>query len=582
MSKKVTYNNNTPLNEAQKQNRKEILSTELPPGFFKKNPEFGVKPIDGGRFNSATGEVGLVLGGVAVVGSVLNGISSANNPNAVSKIGHQSTSLNHITSTTPNSLPKEQNFKLPKKVKRSVDPTKNDHVTESSVDSAKNNHVTKSSVDSTKNDHVTESSVDSAEDDHVAEGNELFIISNFNIPNISKKITENPAVTKLFVNRTPIKCTNLPSLKKMLEDNPQITELNFESNKMGNQGTIELIKALKGTNIKKLGVLYNEITSEGASEIGKAVAGTKITHLSLHGNFLKGEGTLNLLEALAGTNVNTLNLDFNWIKGEEIIKEILPYLKKCSNITELTLYHNYIEEHLSKKIFYAVKENRENIDNKSTTTEKGFIATEENSTHTNVTEKNSTHTNEEPIPESHTASKVETTPLLKTLWWTLGGVGVFGFVGFAAIIACFCTEDDNDIAMIDMPTNIPQGGVTVYTRKAYLEACPQNEYNPIYGIASATTKPLPTTPLIKDVVAVEDGIYDQCGNVIYVIEEESRNEPNLEMGRNTTANESIYLNMIGNTIAIELQEESRNESIYLDMGGNTTAIGLHTEVESCC
>ncbi|WP_425364532.1 hypothetical protein [Candidatus Tisiphia endosymbiont of Mystacides longicornis] len=285
-------------------------------------------------------------------------------------------------------------------------------------------------------------------------------------------------------------------------------ELHFESNGMGNQGAIELINALEGTNIKKLGILYNEITSEGASEIGKAVAGTKITHLSLHGNLLKGEGTLHLLDALAGTNVNTLNLDFNWIKGEEIIKDILPYLKKCSNINELTLYHNYIEDYLLKKIFYAVKENRENIDNKSTTTERGFTITEKDSTHTNVTEKNSTHTNEEPIPESHTASKVETTPLLKALLGTFVGICVTGFVGFAAIMACLCTEDDNDTTTTDMPNDIPQGRVIVYTRKP-LEACQQtlgneeqNKYNPIYGTPSATTKPLPATPPIKDAVAV--------------------------------------------------------------------------------
>jgi hypothetical protein len=41
MSKKVTYNNNTPLNEAQKQDLQEILSTELPPGFFEKTQNLG-------------------------------------------------------------------------------------------------------------------------------------------------------------------------------------------------------------------------------------------------------------------------------------------------------------------------------------------------------------------------------------------------------------------------------------------------------------------------------------------------------------------------------------------------------------
>ncbi|WP_425360154.1 hypothetical protein [Candidatus Tisiphia endosymbiont of Ceraclea dissimilis] len=210
MSKKVTYNNNTPLNEAQKQDLQEILSTELPPGFFEKNPEFRVEPIDGGRFNSPTGTVGLVLGGfVAAFNSLLNGISSANNPNAVSKIGHQSTLPNNILHLVAyaanNPLSKEQSSKLPQKVKRSAD--------------------------SAKNDHVTKSSVDSAEDDHVAEGNELFIHSpKLNIQNISKKITENPAVTKLFVNRTPIKYTNLTSLKKMLEKNPQITDTKPPSN----------------------------------------------------------------------------------------------------------------------------------------------------------------------------------------------------------------------------------------------------------------------------------------------------------------------------------------------------------------
>ncbi|MDN3030425.1 MAG: hypothetical protein QMO91_03645 [Candidatus Tisiphia sp.] len=121
-----------------------------------------------------------------------------------------------------------------------------------------------------------------------------------------------------------------------------------------------------------------------------------------------------------------------------------------------------------------------------------------------------------------------------------------------------------------MPNDIPQGRVTVYTKKP-LEVCQQtlgneeqNKYNPIYVIPSATTKPLPATPPIKDAVVVavavedEDETYDQCGDVnVYVIGEEPCNG-NLEMVRNTTA---------------------INESPYLDM---TTEIGLHTEIESCC
>ncbi|MDN3030430.1 MAG: hypothetical protein QMO91_03670 [Candidatus Tisiphia sp.] len=202
-NKRVTYNNNTPLNEAQQQHLQEIFSTELPPGFFGNNPKSGIKPIDGGRFNSATGKVGLALGAVVAAvtaDSVLNGISSANNPNAVSKIGHQSTLPNNIlplvSYAANNPLSKEQSSKL-SKLEQSISTEKR------SVDNYVK--ITKGSdtislirdkfnvepIPVTTKEEPTHKNNEHVPNDYIVTENKLLVMSKLNISSIRQKTKDN-------------------------------------------------------------------------------------------------------------------------------------------------------------------------------------------------------------------------------------------------------------------------------------------------------------------------------------------------------------------------------------------------------
>ncbi|WP_341749044.1 hypothetical protein [Candidatus Tisiphia endosymbiont of Sialis lutaria] len=551
-NKRVTYNNNTPLNEVQKQDLQEILSTKLPPGFFEKNPEFGVKIIDGGRFNSPTGTVGLVLGGfVATVtaDSLLNGISSANNPNAVSKIGHQSTLPNNIapvvTHVANNPLSKEQSSKL-SKLEQSISTEKR------SVDNHDNYvKITKGS------DTIS------------------LIRDKFNVEPIPVTTKEEPThktENKLLVMSTPIRQKTKDNQNSQFTQEENLLHTHMKQNLVDgvyrkaanklnfNQYNFEpsfLKEQLLKNNVTTLSLDYNTIDPETAKLLGEILKETPITTLIIE-HSLELAGIEDLINLMKGNKINTLILERNNIPSE-VAKALVEAIKDNDiRIEKLDIRNNRIDTETAQWILDYLK---------------GTEVTIDWETEDNLSEK-------EPTPESHTASKVETTPLLKALLGTFVGICVTGFVGFAAIMACLCTEDDNDTTTTDMPNYIPQGRVTIYTRKP-LEARQQtlgneeqNKYNPIYSMPSATKKPLPETPRIED--AVEDEIYDQCGEVnVYVIEAEPCNGVT-----------------IGNTTATGLQEESRNgvtiemvrntainEPPYLDM---TTATGVHLEIESDC
>lgn len=102
------------------------------------------------------------------------------------------------------------------------------------------------------------------------------------IPFAAKSFEDNLVLTYLNVGENPINDGGVEKLCRGLIDKPNLTELHLESVGMTSIGAEKLAEVLK--NMGKLRQLYlsnNFIGDEGLVEICKAIKGKKITHLGL-------------------------------------------------------------------------------------------------------------------------------------------------------------------------------------------------------------------------------------------------------------------------------------------------------------
>jgi len=127
-----------------------------------------------------------------------------------------------------------------------------------------------------------------------------------------------------------------------------VTSVNLASNKVGFNGAEAIANALVGSEVTHLDLAYNEIGAEGLRPLASALAHCKLSYLDLTLNRIGGKGMKTLADALPSSQLTNLCLKDNGI-GIKGAKELVSVLPKCQ-LTALNLERNPLGEEVKKAL----------------------------------------------------------------------------------------------------------------------------------------------------------------------------------------------------------------------------------------
>ncbi|BFD46662.1 MAG: hypothetical protein DMENIID0002_13080 [Rickettsia endosymbiont of Sergentomyia squamirostris] len=236
----------------------------------------------------------------------------------------------------------------------------------------------------------------------ILNGNKLTFSYDLNI-NMLKQQLKNSNITKLCLWTVKIDPQKAQEIREILESS-NVKELSILH---GSIEGIDFGTMLTDTKVTTLNLAYNGIGNKSAKGLITSLKKTNVKVLDLSDNRIgnTGKGAKGLIKLLEKTNVKALDLSNNNMSDEKV-NNIIPELKKNTQIIELGLKDKGIERNTLKEVLKVLKQNR-HVNKESTSTIKSSPTEGESSTteedHTsNKREKRDIHTTDETLPEQET------------------------------------------------------------------------------------------------------------------------------------------------------------------------------------